>query len=240
MAKRYALILPLSAALVLPAFAQSAQNIDKVNGAVVAQAGQRYGTLETVNGSIRIEAGAQTGSAETVNGSIRVESTAQSGSLETVNGSIHVGANARTGGLETVNGAIRVEPGVTIDGPVSTVNGSVFIDRGGRVSGAIETVNGSIGLVDTDVTGGIETVNGDVTVGVDSHVRGGLVYRKPRQWLSVSKRRMPRVVIGPNARVDGPMVFEREVALYVHQTATTGAITGAQAIRFSTPVPPAD
>ncbi len=239
MTKRYAFFLPLSLALALPAHAQ-VQNIDKVNGAITAVAGQRYGTLETVNGSIRIEAGAQTGTAETVNGSIRVDANAQSGSLEAVNGGITVAQNARTGAIETVNGAIRVETGVAIGGSVSTVNGSVFIDRGGRVAGAIETVNGSIGMVDTDVTGGIETVNGDVTVGIDSHVRGGLVYRKPRQWLSISQRRLPRVVIGPNARVDGPLVFEREVTLYVHQSATTGAITGARAVRFSTLTPPAE
>lgn len=239
MAKRYALFLPLSVALALPVHAQ-VQNIDKVNGAITAETGQRYGTLETVNGSIRIEAGAQTGKAETVNGSIRVEANAHSGSLETVNGSITVAERARAGALETVNGSIRVGTGVVIGGPVSTVNGSVFIDRGGRVAGAIETVSGSIGLVDTDVAGGIETVSGDVTVGVSSHVQGGLVYRKPRQWLSISRRRLPRVVIGPDARVDGPLVFEREVALYVHQSAAIGAVTGARPVRFSTAAPPAD
>ena len=48
------------------------------------------------------------------------------------------------------------------------------------------------------------------------------------------------VVIGPNAVVDGPLVFEREVKLYVHGSARTGKITGASAIRFDTPTPPKD
>jgi hypothetical protein len=39
-------------------------------------------------------------------------------------------------------------------------------------------------------------------------------------------------VIGPGAVVEGPLVFEREVKLYVHASARTGAITGATAIRF--------
>jgi len=40
-------------------------------------------------------------------------------------------------------------------------------------------------------------------------------------------------VIGPNAKVDGALVFEHEVSLYVHETATTGPITGATATRYS-------
>jgi hypothetical protein len=103
----------------------------------------------------------------------------------------------------------------------------------------VETVNGAIGLVDTDVSGDIETVNGDVTVGVGSHVRGGLHYSKQsKPFFSFGKRRIPRVIIGPNAQVDGALRFEREVVLYVHSSARTGAITGATAIRFSTPQPP--
>jgi DUF4097 and DUF4098 domain-containing protein YvlB len=218
---RTALAAALCLALAAPAAFAQVRDIEKVNGSITAEAGQRFGQLETVNGSIHVEAGAQTASAETVNGAIRVEQ------------------NARTGSLETVNGSIRVEAGVEMGGSVTTVNGSIFVDRGGRVGGGVETVNGAIGLVDTDVAGGIETVNGNVTVGIGSHVRGGLHYEKPSvQWLSISKRRPPRVVIGPGARVDGPLVFEREVELYVHASAHTGPISGATAIRYSTPQPP--
>ena len=52
-----------------PALAQ--QDISKVNGSVVAQAGRPYGDVDTVNGSITIESGAMVADAETVNGSIR-------------------------------------------------------------------------------------------------------------------------------------------------------------------------
>ena len=96
----------------------------------------------------------------------------------------------------------------------------------------METVNGAIGLVDTDVAGSIETVNGDLTVGAGSHVRGGIHYEKPNhQWISFNARD-PKVIIGPNARVDGPLVFEHEVKLYVHESAQIGAVTGATAIRY--------
>lgn len=215
-----ALALGLAIAPAVPAAPSGVRDIEKVNGSIAAEAGQRYGNLATVNGSIRVGAGARTGN------------------VETVNGGVHVEANAHTGTIETVNGAIRVGTGGTLAGSVETVNGGVFIDRGGAVQGAIETVNGAIGLVDTDVAGRISTVNGDITVGVGSHVRGGIHVEKQPQWLGMGIRRKPRIVIGPNARVDGALTFERDVVLYVHDTATTGAITGAQAVRFSTPTPP--
>lgn len=195
-----------------PAFAQ--QDIDKVNGAISVDAGERYGDLQTVNGSIKVGASARVASAQTVNGSI------------------HVASGVQAGGLSTVNGSIRVDDNVQMGDDVSTVNGSVFIDRGGNVRGSVETVNGAIGLVDTDVSGGIQTVSGDTTVGLGSHVRGGLHYRKPARALISLKGRTPRVIIGPNARVDGPLVFEREVKLYVHRSAKIGPVTGATAVAY--------
>ena len=195
---RTSLVLALAVSLsAAPAFAADT-DIDKVNGSITAEAGERYGTLSTVNGSIRIEAGAEVGDAETVNGAIRVADDAQASSLETVNGSIRLGT-------------------------------------GVQVGGDIETVNGSIGLVDTDLAGSIETVNGDITVGIDSHVKGGIKVEKPdNNWFPVSfgKREPQRIVIAQGARVDGPLVFEREVKLYVHATAQIGPVTGATAVRF--------
>lgn len=205
------LVLAMSLALA-PAFAQ--QDIDKVNGAITAEAGEVYGDLQTVNGSIRLGTNARVASAQTVNGSIKVAPGVQAG------------------GLSTVNGSIRVDQNVQMSDDVSTVNGSVFIDRGGNVRGNVETVNGAIGLVDTDVTGDVGTVTGDLTVGVGSHVRGGVRYRKPSRQLISLKGRTPRVIIGPDARVDGPLVFEREVTLYVHRSATIGPVTGATAVRY--------
>lgn len=215
------LVLAASLGLALAAHA-AGPNVDKVNGSIIAEAGQSYGTLETVNGSIRIGERAVVESAETVNGSITV------------------GDGARTGTLETVNGSIRVGSNVQVDGGAGTVNGSLFFDRGSRLRDGLETVNGAIGLVATEVGGGIETVNGDLTVGIDSHVKGGIRYDKPTMNIGWKQRRPPRVIIGPNARVDGPLVFEHPVTLYVHRTAKTGAITGATPIAFDGPTPPID
>ncbi|ALN64875.1 hypothetical protein GLA29479_4024 [Lysobacter antibioticus] len=217
------LTLSLSVLIALSSpLAFAAEGISKVNGSITVGSGESQGTLETVNGSIKIGDNARVADAETVNGSI------------------NVGARSQTGSLETVNGSIRAGTDFTAGGGLETVNGGIFVDRGGTVRGDVETVNGAIGLVDTDVTGGIETVNGDVTVGVNSHVSGGIHYTKPSGIGIKLKPRNPRVVIGPNARVDGPLVFEREVTLYVHATAKTGAIRGATAIAYNTPKPPAE
>ena len=215
---RTALLLTLALAAT-PALAQ--QDVSKVNGSVSADAGQAYGDLETVNGSVSIAAGATVEDASTVNGSITVGDKAQAASLE------------------TVNGAIRIGKDVQVRKDVETVNGSIFTDRGTIIGGNVDTVNGAIGLVGTQLAGGIETVNGDITVGIGSHVKGGIKVEKPRGW-SMKPRRDPRIIIGPNAVVEGPLVFERPVTLYVHTSARIGAVTGATAKPFSTDTAPTE
>ena len=212
------LALALALALGTPVAALAAgQDIEKINGAITAESGKQYGTLETVNGSITVEANSRARTIETVNGSIRVAEGVQASSLSTVNGSIRAGV-----GTQLADGA-------------ETVNGSVFIDRGSRLGKGVATVNGAIGLVGTDVGGNVETVNGDVTIGIDSHVRGQVRVEKPTSnWMPITlSKRTPRIVIGPNAVVDGPLVFEREVVLYVHQSARIGKVTGATPISYS-------
>ena len=200
------------------------RGIDKINGGITATAGQNYGDLSTVNGGIDLERGTR---AEDV---------------ETVNGGIEAGDDVHTRSVSTVNGSIRFGQRATIDGSVETVNGGIFVDRGSRVHRDVSTVNGGIGLVDTDLDGSIETVNGDVTVGVGSHVKGGIRVEKPTgNWgLRMGKPKVPRIVIGPNAVVEGSLVFEREVTLHVHQSARIGKVIGASVRPYTTATPPRD
>ena len=199
-----------------------ARSIDKVNGSITAEAGQAYGDLSTVNGGIDLERGAT------------VED------VETVNGGIEAGDDVGTRSVSTVNGGIRFGQRARIEGDVETVNGGIYLDRGSRVRRDVSTVNGGIGLVDTDLGGGIETVNGDITVGVGSHVMGGIHVEKPTgNWgFRMGRPKVPRIVIGPNAVVEGRLVFEREVTLYVHQSARIGSVSGATARRYSSATPP--
>lgn len=211
-----------TAALAAPQAAR--HDIDKVNGGITAEAGQAYGELSTVNGGIELARGASAEDVETVNGGIRAEDDVSAQDVSTVNGGIRFGRNAR------------------INGGLETVNGGIFTDRGSQVRGDISTVNGGIGLVGTGVDGRIETVTGDVTVGADSRVKGGILVEKPTGNFNfrLGKQKIPRIVIGPNAVVEGPMVFEREVKLYVHASARIGSVTGATAQRYDGANPPKD
>lgn len=219
----------LLAAVLLPlalhaGHAHAQQDINKVNGSITAQAGQYYGDLATVNGGIRIESSVQARDAETVNGGITVEN------------------DVTVQGLSTVNGSIRAGTGLHASGSIETVNGDVFVDRGAQLN-SVSTVSGSIGLVQAGMAGGVETVNGNITIGAGSHLKGGITVRKPTSsWISLNlgKRKPPRIVIGANAAVDGPLLFERDVKLYVHQSASTGKISGATPIRYHGNRAPAD
>lgn len=233
--------LAIAAALCAPV-ALAQESISKVNGGISVEADRHVGDIDTVNGGIRIGDGARAGDVETVNGGITLGSRVTAGGLETVNGGITFGDNVAVDSLTTVNGGIRGGRDTRIAGKVETVSGSIFLDRGSEVGDDVETVNGGIGVVATRVGGNVETINGDVTIGANSHVRGNVHVRKPSSsWFPINiNQRKPRIVIGPGAVVDGELVFERAVTLYVHESARTGAITGAEAQPYSGDRPPRD
>jgi len=69
-------------------------------------------------------------------------------------------------------------------------------------------------------------------------LRGDIIVEKPGGWsFGFRKSRDPRVVIGPNSRVFGTIRLEREVKLYISDTAEVGGVEGvmsmSDAIRFS-------
>ena len=69
---------------------------------------------------------------------------------------------------------------------------------------------------------------------------GGITIERAHGWFNSGSKRKPRVVIGPDAVVEGPLKFEREVSLYVHRSARTGPVTGAEAVMFETETAPQD
>ena len=204
----------------------------KVLGSITAQAGQNYGSLDSVNGGISIQRGATVASAETVNGGISIEDGANVGSAETVNGGISIAGQVKLGSAETVNGAIRVGADAVVSGSLETVNGGIRVGSGSTVDGAAETVNGAISLDGARVRGILRTVNGDITLGRGAEAGGIHVDKPNRGWWNWGTETPPRVVIGPEAKVNGALVFEREVALYVHATAQIGEVRGATAVRY--------
>lgn len=206
------------------AFAQ--QDVSKVNGSVDVGSGEVRADVSTVNGSIKLGDKSKTDDVTTVNGEIELGNSVASKEVTTVNGAIKLGTNAR------------------ISNDVTTVNGSIFVADHGVIGGDVATVNGGIGLVRSEVGGDVATVNGDVTVGIGSHVKGKLIVKKPTNNsvlpISIGPNRIPRIIVGPNAVIDGELRFEREVKLYVHSSAKVGKISGAKPVSFSTPTAPAN
>jgi hypothetical protein len=86
------------------------------------------------------------------------------------------------------------------------------------------------------VLGALRTVSGDITVGAKSRIGGGIVVERP-QGISWGKKRTPRIVIGPDAVVQGELRFERSVELFVHTTAKIGPVSGATARPYTDSLP---
>ncbi|HWS41218.1 MAG TPA: hypothetical protein VN247_08045, partial [Arenimonas sp.] len=117
--------------------------------------------------------------------------------------------------------------------------GSIEIGANSVVTGNVENVNGQMKLLAMKVQGNVETVNGNVTIGENTIISGHLKVSKPTGWgMNWGKPKLPRIVIGPNAQVIGPMIFEREVELFVHSTAKiNGKVTGATAKTYTDKLP---
>lgn len=201
-------------------------DLSKVNGSLTAEAGRAYGDIDTVNGSIRVESKATARDVETVNGSITMDTDSKAEDIGTVNGKIILrnGVNARS--VETVNGAIVGVSNIRVLHGVEAVNGSIEIGAHSTINRNVETVNGGITLLTTSVLGHVETVNGNILIGDKTVIGGDLSVRKPTGWgINWGKPRTPRIILGPNSVVKGNLVFEREVELYVHESAKYGSIT---------------
>lgn len=189
--------------------------------------------ISVVNGSIQIGAECRVnGEVSTVNGSVRVGSNSVLGEISAVNGSISLDENVTVGGpVENVNGRVTVGRGSRVAGSVSTVNGQIRLEAGSGADGTVSTVNGQITLVGAEATA-LGTTNGQIEVLDGSHVRGRLRVAKP-QGFSLGKNDPVRIVIGANSVVEGPLVFERSVELFVHESARIGDVEGAEPQRFS-------
>jgi len=218
----------------LPLAVPAAGNdISKVNGSVRVSAGESVGDVETVNGSVTIEDGVTAQDVETVNGSINIGRNSVVQGIETVNGGVSLASGARAARVETVNGTLRLAESAQVSGDVTAVNGAASLEKGADVAGRLSNVNGKMNLSGAHVGGGLHTVNGDINVGPGSRVEGGILVEKPSFNFFRSSRRKPRIIIGPDAVVEGTLKFEHEVDLYVSDRAKIGTVQGAQAMKFT-------
>lgn len=224
----------------------SVPNVSKVNGSISIAPNQQAGNVSTVNGPIHIGDKAAVADAHTVNGPIVLGDGSMADALSTVNGSITLGEASTAASLTTVNGAIRLASSGRVSGPVNTVNGSITLERSADVAGRVSSDNGPIRLHAAHVHGGIKTASHDIDIGANSRVEDGILVQKRtgswwdrwiRDWFPETDP-PPRIVIGPGAVVSGTLKFERDVRVYVSDSATIGAVQGATAIAYSGDQPP--
>jgi DUF4097 and DUF4098 domain-containing protein YvlB len=210
--------------------------LSTVNGAIrIGDDCQVKGSLSNVNGSIEVGEGSTVGSIRNTNGSITLRANVQSGDISTTNGSLSLGAGSVVDGrAAAVNGRIRAEENVSIKGDLSTVKGRLDVASGGRIEGKVATVNGSIEL-DQSHVGAVETVAGSIKLTNGSVVDGELRVKAP----SRPNQEIPQITIGADSRVGGPLTFEREVRLFIHDSAEVGEIVGATPEYYSGDQPPA-
>ena len=210
-----------------------------INKSIKIAAGSESDGASSVNGSISVGEGAVvSGNLKTVNGTIRVDDNATILSAATVNGSLRVGVGVKSEDLSTVNGGIRVDEKVTVRGEIEAVNGRIEVAKGSKISDDVSNVNGEIEVAGGEIGGDLSTVNGDIELSDAALVKGDLIVEKPGSWSFGSKNsRKPEIVIGPGSRVHGTLRLEREVGLYISETAEVGGVEGemsmSDAIRFS-------
>jgi len=210
-----------------------------INKSIKVAAGGESSGESSVNGSITVGEGAVvSGSLGTVNGAIRVGENAQVKSVETVNGSLTIGSGVKSGSLSTVNGAIEIGADTAVDGEIEAVNGRISLQNGSSVSGYVENVNGAISLVGSEIGGNLSTVNGDIDLSDAAVIKGDIIVVKPGGWsFGWNNSRTPEITIGPGSRVDGKIRLEREVKLFISETAEVGGVEGEMslddAVRFS-------
>jgi DUF4097 and DUF4098 domain-containing protein YvlB len=209
-----------------------------VNKSIKIPNGGESDGASSVNGSITVGDGAVvTGSVNTVNGSIRVGNDATIENANTVNGSVRLGDRVSAEDLDTVNGSITVGENSSADGEIETVNGKINLGKGSEVSDDVSNVNGAMTFEGATIGGNVTTVNGDVELTDGAVIAGDLTIEKAKGWgFPKKKSRLPKIVIGPGCRVEGVIDLEREVKLYISETASVGGVQGVMslddAVRF--------
>ena len=210
-----------------------------INKSVKVEAGAESDGATSVNGSISVgESATVTGNLKTVNGTIRVDRGASIQKASTVNGGLKLADNIKSEDLSTVNGGITVGEESTVDGEIEAVNGRITVERGTVVSEGVGNVNGEIELEGAEIGGDVSTVSGDIELTDGTVVKGDIIVEEPSGWSWGNKKsRTPRVVIGPGCRVEGTIVLERKVELFISDSAEVGGVSGEMsmddAVRFS-------
>lgn len=187
--------------------------------------------LVTVNGSVLVGVESTVhGDAKTVNGSVVIgPGSTIDGAVQTVNGKITLGERARAGSISGVNGPVQIGSGAQVEDNAETVNGPIVLAADAVVGGLVSSVNGQVRL-EGAIAGAVKNTSGGIVLEKGSRVLGELRVEKA----GFGKAEKPvTVIIHADCEVVGPLVFERPIKLQIHESASVGAIQGAEPEYFS-------
>lgn len=206
-------------------------DVRNVNGAIrIGSSCHISGDVRNVNGAVTVGADSRFNELRTTNGAIELGERVEASAVNSTNGRIRIASGTRVDdGVRTTNGAIELAEEVMVGGDVETANGRIRVGSGSQIAGTVAATNGSIELIGVRA-GAISGANGNIELLDGSFVEGDIHLRRTRGTNSSGK---PRVIIGPDSVVEGEIRIERDADLYIHETAQTGAISGAEAIAFS-------
>ena len=196
--------------------------------------------LSTLNGGVSVGRDAHVGDLRSVNGGIRVGDNSQVGQVSNVNGSIRLNPGSRARGIQSVNGSIKTES-ATVEGDVRSVNGGMRLGEGTEVGGDVRSINGGMRLTGTTVAGDVVTGSGDIELYDGTRVLGEL---RAEDSIDIELGNVeitlgrPMIVLHAGTVVEGKLRFDRDVHLWVHDTAEIGEVIGAEVKRFSGDSPP--
>ena len=206
-------------------------DVRNVNGAIhIGSNCTISGDVRNVNGAINVGAGTRLNQLRNTNGSIELGAETEVASVRSTNGRIRIGQGAAVSeNVSNTNGAIELAKEVTVGGNVETTNGPLRVAEGSRIGGKASSLNGPIVLTAARA-GDIIGANGSIELLDGTVVDGEIHVRETRGTVSSGT---PRIILGRNVVVEGPIRIEREVQLYIHESARTGEISGAEPISFS-------
>lgn len=144
-----------------------------------------------------------------VEGAIHVAADTHTGALSSIAGTIDLDHGATAQSAKSVTGGIGLH-GATVLGKVQTVTGAVRADTGSRIGGDLTATVAEISLEGTDVGGRVEAVSGSIVLTGHTLVRGGiaLLPLQPDEK-NPDVLRLPKLVLGPDVRVQGPITAAR-------------------------------
>ncbi len=206
-------------------------DVRNVNGAIrIGNNCTISGDVRNVNGAIVVGTGTRLNEIRNTNGAIDLANDVQASTISGTNGRIRIGqGSAIDGSVANTNGAIELAEDVTVSGSVETTNGPVRVAAGAHITGTVSSRNGPITLTAARA-GDIAGANGGIELLEGTVVDGEVHLRDTR---GTDRSGTPKIIIGQDVIVEGPIRIEREAELYIHESSRTGEISGAEPVRFS-------